>query len=68
VLLGVDQRLADLHLHRNIQLDTFGIEGVVLGVVGRQLKPVWVEVRPDKSEIFDRGLELPHAIHTHVGI
>ena len=68
MLLGVDQRLAHLHLDWNIQLDTFGIERVVLGVVGRQLKPMRVQVSADKSEVLNGSLELPYAIHTHIGV
>ncbi len=63
-LLGrVDERLADLHLHRDVELDALRIEGIPARVVRGELEPVRVHMGADEAVIAHRALERAHAGH-----
>ena len=58
----VDQALAHLQLHRHVEFDAFVIERIPLGMVGRQLEPVRIEMRADEAKVGDGALEFLYAL------
>ena len=64
----IAQAVADLHHKRNLQLAALGINGVIAGMVGRQAKPVRVEMGAHKSILFDRVFQVAQALHPPGGV
>ena len=60
--------MAHLHLDRYVQLDAFGVKGIVLSVIRRQLEPMRIEMGADKAQFADRVFEFAHAVHAFIGI
>ena len=64
----VDHGLPHLELHRHVQLRALGVEGIPLGVVGRELEPVGIEMRADEAVFPHALLQFAHAPHAFRGV
>ena len=64
----VHEAVAHLHHDGDVELAALGIVGVVLGIVRRELEPVWIEVSADESVVPHPRFKVAQALHAAIGV